>query len=273
MFQKNLNTDIRFSLVKIYHLEKTLTELLTGDYIYVLDKNDAIERYKLEREHYSSYLKLGKKEQIHYCHTRLALSEQYYKTASLYEQKNAMAFAIKYHLKAILEGRLDALFDIPSSDEAPKSTADNPFETGMRYLLGLQYPRNYQKAYEYFSGVEESQKTYAQFLLGLMCYYGLGTPRDCSKAKEFFSSIKTSNLPVAMQYLGLCELEEAKYAKAKSHLKPAVKKGLPLAQRATGLLYRDGHGMLFSHPCKAKKLLRLWQEQEMYEKERQQRFR
>lgn len=272
MFPKKLNTAIRAAIVNIYHLEQTLANLLIGDYIYVLDKNDALERYKLEREHYSSYLKLKKEEQIHYCRTRLALSKQYYKIARLYEQKPDIKNAVKYHLKAIKEGCLNAIFDLPS-DEVAESTADTPFETGMRYLLGLQYPRNYQKAYEYFSEVEESQKKYAQFLLGLMCYYGLGTPRDCSKAKEFFSSIQASNLPIAMQYLGLCELEEAKYAKAKSHLKPAVKKGLPLAQKATGLLYRDGHGMLFSHPGKAKKLLRLWQEQETYEKELQQRFR
>lgn len=261
----HLTLSIRNALQKIQRLQCELDELLLGDYEYVIDTDTFLGEYKYQRERFSSYLKLDDAKQNEYCRKRLCLREQYYQTALLFEQSDSIPLALNFHYKAIQEGRLNALFNVrKKSNVASDKIPDDPFYQGMFYLLGMGHTPDYQLAKDNLTKVKEKNKPFAQFLLGLMYYYGLGMKKDHAMAKHYFTKAKSEKTPIIYQYLALCDLEKAHYAKASRHLKPALKHGLPMAQTITGLLYEKGYGTFFHHKEKAGNLFRLSAYQRQY---------
>lgn len=251
--QNHLKKLIQYAKQRIQSLQTRLELTLLGEYIYVIDEEDPIYAYKLEREHFSNYTKLPFDKKQEYAETHAQITQEYYKLACLYQKARNYSNAINYHFNAIQRGRIEIIFTAEKTyiSRGEKPLFENKLSQALAYLLGIGCRKNYSKAFSLLMGSIEEHPKECNLLLGIMTYYGLGRKPDHGVAKHYFYAAYKAGCALGSQYLGLCEMENAQLWRARAHMKRAVRACLPQAQIAMGLMQQQHYGMFFKWPGKA----------------------
>lgn len=240
--------------------EDLLNDLLKGEYVYVLDTQ--LEQFIKQRETFEHYLKLPFDKQERYCHILTLYRQSLYQIACLYEEAGCVNDAIEYHLKAILQGRINRLFTSgPNQTDTPLPLPKDKLLSGLAALLGVGQPQNIDAAVDQFNNcIKNHNRPYhAHLFLGLIYFYGLNGSYDLSKARTHFMQAREGDIALVKQYMGICQIEQRNFHCGKKNLRAAAKKGLPLAQTTLAMMYEQGYGMFSQHSEKSRQLSSLAQ--------------
>lgn len=93
--------------------------------------------------------------------------------------------------------------------------ASTTTDKGVQYLLGRGVPKNYERAFYYFSEAADQGDPVAQNELGYMYAAGKGTERDYGKAFIFYHQAANQGMASAQYNLGLLYLNGLGTTKSK----------------------------------------------------------
>lgn len=104
--------------------------------------------------------------------------------------------------------------------------ATNQHILGFMYLEGIHFPRDYQKARQYFSNETNPSHTtvYHAFGRALLAFYGYGEPRNLTKAcsmiyEEVMTKPKVAT--VMRYYTAICNIRQRLWQNASNQLETA----------------------------------------------------
>lgn len=87
--------------------------------------------------------------------------------------------------------------------KAEEGDADSQYSLGFKYAEGDGVPRDYSKAFKWYSQAANQGHRYAQNNLGVLYKFGRGVSKDWGKAAEWYRKSAEKGNPVAQVNLGL----------------------------------------------------------------------
>jgi len=81
------------------------------------------------------------------------------------------------------------------------------FQIGMRYMLGIVEPREYEEAFDWLQIAAKNKHPYAQFRLGMAYLLGCGVTKDLFEAAIWFSAAVAQNVDAAIPALEIVRQE------------------------------------------------------------------
>ncbi|MFO9331967.1 tetratricopeptide repeat protein [Legionella pneumophila serogroup 1] len=120
-------------------------------------------------------------------------------------------------------------------------------ELGGQYYIGMEKPKDYQKAFKLLSKAAEHDAPEAQYLLGTMYYLGNGVKQDFQQAFNLYFKAAEQGVAEAQYCVGDMYREgegvTQDYKLAFNWLSRAAEQGHPSAQNNLGSLYLNGNGV------------------------------
>ncbi len=119
------------------------------------------------------------------------------------QQRRGTLLAAAFLLQIFLAGNLAQSDDLADSFQkrAEQGEAIAQYNLGTFYYLGVQVPRDYEKAYYWLSKAAQQDIIPAQGVLGIMYFKGHGVPQDYQKAYEKLQQSAEKGYAVAQMML------------------------------------------------------------------------
>lgn len=119
---------------------------------------------------------------------------------------------------------------------------------GLNYLYGINFNKDYQKAFEYFEKSSLKKNSIGMFYMGFINEYGFGVEENYKTAIEFYEKSIASNNCYALYNLGVMYQNiygvKQDYKKAINYYKKSAECGNDEAMYSIGFMYENGYGVI-----------------------------